>query len=386
MRLIIILSVIIALAGCGANLPDQFENVEKLRSLAITFDNHSYAEASPGDTVRMRAYFSGENVKSAQWWISTQLISGVFGRDTFVDSTPLQQFIVPGSYAEFFDGNTDSIALDFKIPSDVIRKQFDLSKPVSTLLPASIDDSVKQKLSTFTIGQVFDIIDLASTPGLFPMVRTDTLFGGMLTKQNLSLMLQAFSIQIRVSGIINGYYRLKTLYTVKYNSRMKKAGLDVEVNRNPVIENVKLYKVLGNKSSFDPQSSVVKKVYDLRGVSDTIYIEKGYSYFLKASVNDSLIDTSFNFLTGHDTTELLYYKWFYRNNDALSDVAMDDLMKIVLPTLDSNTVEMYPSLDKRMKHFSIWLAVYDDLYGVRLRPRGFAFKAIDGVFKYSTDY
>lgn len=386
MRLILLLLLITLLSGCGVNLPDQFENVEKLRSLAITFDNHGYAEASPGDTVRMRAYFSGENVTSAQWWVSTQLISGVFGRDTFVDSVPLQQFIVPGSYTEFFQGNTDSLTFDFKIPSDLIRKQFDLSKPVSTLLPASIDDSVKQKLSSFTIGQVFDIIDLASTPGLFSMVKTDTLFGGMLTKQNLNLILQVFSIQIRVSGIINGYYRLKTLYTVKYNSNMKKAGLDVEVNRNPVIENVKLYKVSGSKSSFDPKSSDIKKVYDLSGVSDTIYIEKGYSYFLRASVDESLIDTSFDFLAGHDKKELFYYKWFYRNNDKLSDIAMDNLMKIALPTLDSNTVKMYPSLDKRMEHFSIWLAVYDDLYGVGLRPRGHAFKAMDGVFKYPTDY
>jgi hypothetical protein len=385
MRVIIILSVIIALAGCGANLPDQFENVEKLRSLAITFDNYGYAEASPGDTVRMRAYFSGENVKSAQWWISTQLISGVFGRDTFVDSVPLQQFIVPGTYAEFFDGNTDSIALDFKIPSDVIRKQFDLSKPISILLPPSIPDSVKQKFPSITIGKLFDILDGVSMSGLSLGENTGPSLGG-ITKQNLSLMLQVFSVQIRVSGIINGYYRLKTLYTVKYNSRMKKAGLDVEVNRNPVIENVKLYKVSGNKSSFDPQSSDIKKVYDLGGVSDTIYIEKGYSYFLKASVDESLIDTSFSFENGHGIPELLYYKWFYRNNDELSDVAMDDLMKIVLPTFDSSRVQMYPSLDKRMKHFSIWLAVYDDLYGVSLRPRGFAFKAMDGVFKYSADY
>ena len=167
---------------------------------------------------------------------------------------------------------------------------------------------------------------------------------------------------------------------------MRNAGLDVEVNRNPVIDKVQLFKVYGNKSSLDPQSGDIKKVYDLMAGPDTISIDKGYTYFLKASVADSLIDTSFNFRSGNDTTELIYYKWFYRNNDELSDIAMDDLMKIGLPTFDSNTVKMYPSLDKRMKHFSMWLAVYDDLYGVRLRPRGFAFRAIDGVFRYPDNY
>ncbi len=386
MRLLMILPIILLLTGCGANLPDQFENVEKLRSLAITFNNNGYAEASPGDTVTMRAYFGGEEVKSAQWWISTQLISGVFGKDTFVDSVPLQQLLVPGSYTEYFGGNTDSITFDFKIPEDVIRKKFDLSKPVSALLPGSIDDSVKQQLSSVTIGQVFDIIDLASTPGLFSMVNTDTLFGGKLTKQNLSLMLQVFSIQIRMSGTINGYYKLKTSYTVKYATKMKRAGLDVEVNRNPVIDKVQLFKVYGNTSSFDSQSKDIKKVYDLSSGPDTISIEKGYSYFLKASVVDSIIDTSYNFNSGNDTTELFYYKWFYRNIDEVSDVAMDDLMKIQVQPFDSNTVKMLPSLDKRMKHFSIWLAVYDGLYGARLRPIGFAFKAIDGVFRYSDNY
>ncbi|HEX2959452.1 MAG TPA: hypothetical protein VHO70_21640 [Chitinispirillaceae bacterium] len=386
MRLLIILSVIILLTGCGANLPDQFENIEKLRTLAITFDNHGLAEASPGDTVRMRAYLSGEVVRSARWWISTQLISGFLGADTFVDSIPLQQYMIPGSYSEYFGGNTDSIAVDFRIPEDVIRNRFDLLKPVSTLLPGSIPDSTKQKLSSITIGQMFDIIDLASTPGLFSMIDTDTLFGGMLTKQNLSLMLQVFSIQIRISGLVNDYYKLQTSYTVKYNKKMRNAGLDVEVNRNPVIDKVQLFKVYGNKSSFDPQSKDIKKVYDITYETDTISIEKGYSYFLKASVVDSLTDVSYNFGSGNDTTELFYYKWFYRNNDELSDIAMDDLMKIQLPTFDSTTVKILPSLDKRMKHFSIWLAVYDDLFGVRLRPRGFAFKAIEGVFRYSTDY
>ncbi len=50
----VIMLFVLLLAGCGANLPDQFENVEKLRSLAITFDNKGYAEAAPGDTVCMR--------------------------------------------------------------------------------------------------------------------------------------------------------------------------------------------------------------------------------------------------------------------------------------------------------------------------------------------
>jgi hypothetical protein len=373
------------LTGCGANLPDQFENVEKLRSFAITFDNHGYAEASPGDTVRMRAYFSGETVKAAQWWISTQLISGVFGKDTFVDSVPLQQFMVPGSYNEYFGGNTDSIGVDIMIPVDVIRKQFDLSKPVSSLLPESIPDSVKKMFPWLTIGNLFDAIDSGSIPGLALRQNTGPLIGG-ITKQNLSLMLQAFSVQIRIAGVVNGYYKLNTSYTVRYNTKMKNAGIDVEVNRNPVIDMIKLYKISGNASSLDPKSPNVKAVYDLTSGADTIVIEKGYSYFLKASVDDSIIDRSFNFRSGKDTTELFYYKWFYRNNDRVSGVAMDDLMNIGSPTLDSNTVKLYPSLDKKMKHFSIWLAVYDDLYGPRLRQRGYAFKAIDGFFWYPYDY
>jgi hypothetical protein len=382
-----ILLAALLLTGCGANLPDQFENIEMLRSLAITFDNHGYAEAAPGDTVCMRAYFSGDQVNSAQWWVSTQLISGIFGADTFVDSIPIQQLMIPGTYNEDFGGKTDSISLNFKVPEDVIRNQFDLSKPVSSLLPSGINDSARQALSSLTIGQVFGLLDMTSTTGTINPAMLGSMYGGMLNKQNLSLILQTFSIKIQIAGIVNGYYKLKTFLTVKYNTRMKKIGIDVEVNRIPVIENVRLYKVAGDNSSFDPQGEKVSVVYVLTDQrSDTILIEKGYSYFLKAEEIDSLADYGYTY---NDTTykkEYLVHKWFYRNDDEVSGTAMDNLMKIGLPTFDSNTVKLYPALDKRMKNFSIWLAVYDEIFGVRFRPRGFAFKAMHGVFRYAEGY
>ncbi len=384
----VIMLFVLLLAGCGANLPDQFENVEKLRSLAITFDNKGYAEAAPGDTVCMRAYFSGEPVRSAQWWVSTQLVSGIyFGADTFIDSIPIGQLVIPGSYKEFAGGKTDSITVNLKIPEDVIRKQFDLSKPVSSLLPSGINDSVRSTLSAFTIGQVFDAIDLISALGMINPSLIDTLYGGMLNKQNLSLLLQAFSVKIRISGKINGYYNLKTFLTVKYSMRMNQMGIDVEVNRNPVIDSVLLYKVSGNHSALDPQSKYLRSVYNLTDqLPDTIFIEKGHTYFLKAEETDSLTDYGYTYSNAAYQKENFFHKWFYRNEDEVSGTAMDDLVKIGMPTFDSNTVKLLPPLDKRMKIFSIWLAVYDEIYGVRLRPVGFAFKAMHGVFRYSEEY
>lgn len=379
---------VLLLAGCGANLPDQFENVEKLRSLAITFDNNGYAEAAPGDTVCMRAYFSGETVWSAQWWVSTQLLSGIyFGADTFIDSIPIHELVIPGSYSEFSGGKTDSITVNLKIPEDVIRKQFDLSKPVSSLLPQGINDSARNALSTLTIGQVFDALDLISALGMINPSIQDTLYGGLLSKKNLSLMLQAFSVRIRISGIVNGYFKLKTFLTVKYSMRMNRMGIDVEVNRNPIIDSVLLYKVIGNHSALDPESKNVRSVYNLTDqLPDTILIEKGHTYFLKAEETDTLADYGYTYSNATYQKEHFVHKWFYRNEDDVPGTAMDNLVKIGMPTFDSNTVKLYPPLDKRMKNFSIWLAVYDEIYGVRLRPVGFTFKAMHGVFRYSEDY
>jgi hypothetical protein len=384
---------VLFLLACGVNLPDQYENIEKLRALAITFDNHGFSESAPGDTVYMRAYFSGDNVNTAHWFVSTQLISGIFGSDTFVDSVAMEKVVIPGTYTEYFAGKTDSIALSFKIPDDAIRKGFNLSKPVASLLPATIDDSLRKVLSTFTIGQVLDLLDnITQKPELLNPAMFSLLLGSNTDmspeqlKFNMSILLQVFSTKIMISGLINDYYMVKTYQTVKYAAKMKRSGLDVEVNRVPVIDKVQLYKVSGDRNSFDPLGAEVKMVYTLNENTDTVYIEKGYSYFLKASMVDSLLDSGLDYRVGTRNCELYYYKWFFRNDDEVPGVAMDDLMKISQPTLDSNTVRLYPSLDKRMEKFSIWLSVYDDLFGVRLRPRGFTFKAMQGVFKYSTDY
>jgi hypothetical protein len=385
--------LILFLLGCGINLPDQYENIEKLRALAITFDNHGFAESAPGDTVSMRAYFSGDTITTMKWFVSTQLISGIFGSDTFIDSVAMEKLVIPGTYTEYFAGKTDSVALAFKIPDDAIRKGFNLSKPVASLLPATIDDSLRMVLSTFTIGQVLDLLDKVTqnpellNPAIFSLLLgSNTTMSPEQLKFNMSILLQVFSTRIMVSGLINDYYMVKTYVTVKYTTKMKLSGFDVEVNRVPAIDNVRLYKVRGDKNSFDPQGADIQTIYTLNENTDTISIEKGYSYFLKASMIDSLLDSGLDYRVGTSKSELYYYKWFFRNDDNVPGVAMDDLMKISQPTLDSNTVKLYPSLDKRMKKFSIWLAVYDDLFGVRLRPRGFTFKAMQGVFKYPTDY
>jgi hypothetical protein len=303
--------------------------------------------------------------------------------------------MIPGTYTEYFGNRTDSVVFDFKIPDDVIRKNVNLSQPVVSLLPVSIDNSLKQSLGSITTGQMLDIIDsLNKHPELVTLAFSGLLPGSTSTvspqelQTALSLLLQVFSVKIQVFATVNRSYMTRTFFTVRQNSRLQSAGINVEVNRRPDITSVKLLKVSGSDNTFDPvnDASRIKQTYTLTASrSDTVLLEKGYDYYVAAGINTLLIDTGFDFISGSKKQESLYYKWFFRNDSELPGVPEDDLMRIPV-TFDSSVVKITPPLDKRMTHFSVWLSVYDDLFGGRFRPRGFAFKAVHGVFKYGEGY
>ena len=66
-------------------------------------------QRAPGDTVDLHAYFAGEEVNRIQWTISTTVLLGSFGVDTYYDVISLQSLVVPGSYMEYSGGLTDSV-------------------------------------------------------------------------------------------------------------------------------------------------------------------------------------------------------------------------------------------------------------------------------------
>ncbi len=83
--------------------------------------------------------------------------------------------------------------------------------------------------------------------------------------------------------------------------------------------------------------------------------------------------------------ETYVYVWFYQNLDNVSSEP-DSLF-------DVNSEEAWPSLAKleppiktTMKHFRIWLMVYDEFYGEDNSPKGYAMRTVDGVFKFTEAY
>jgi hypothetical protein len=130
--------------GCGVEFATRYDRIEddRVRTLAFVYDNNGLAEGAPGDTVHFSAYFSGEEVSSVEFTISTSLVINQFGNDTFADTVSFDRYIIPGTYKEFFGGVTDSLTFDFIVPKDIIRKQFSEDETIGELLPPGIPDTL----------------------------------------------------------------------------------------------------------------------------------------------------------------------------------------------------------------------------------------------------
>lgn len=390
MRYLILLFLLIF--SCGIEFPTRYDRIEDtLRCLAFVFDNDTLAEGAPGDTVTLRAYFAGDQIRSTKWSVSTQMLLGALtGSDTFADTIPLEQVMVPGTYHEYSTGKTDSIVFDFVVPKDIIKKTFSEVQSIKALLPSAIPDSLfGGALSNYKPIDIINLIDTLATVSQFltPQIFENLL--PILTGSNSAdslikyfpLLLQTFTVNMKFNLLANSDCRVKGYYSVRYNSRFSSVFPNVPVNRNPLIKSINLYTVKGNRSSFDPDNDSYEKVTELSSTNNTIDIDTSHSYFLEVIHPDSITDIGQEFTTGSYVPEFFHAEWFYKNETQLSEVNFDQLMSIQA-SQSSNIARLLPSLDKRMVDFSIWVVVYDDLYGEKFRPVGFSFRPVEGKFRY----
>lgn len=385
------LFISLLLAGCGLEFPDRYDRVDndRVRPLAFVFDNRGLAEGAPGDTVDLHAYFAGEEVNRIQWTISTTVLLGSFGVDTYYDVISLQSLVVPGSYMEYSGGLTDSVVFSFVLPWDIIRRKYEYVSTMGEILPSEVRDSVPPELLMVKPVQVIDILDfLASRPDGVDSLMVDSMLrdiAGEDAPDFMPLLLQALSVTMKIFSYVNDKCKVESDFTIRYNSTIRYLNSSVQVNRNPVIEWMKLYKVRGSSLlSFHPvkDASLVDAVYDLKGVfSDTVLIEDGYSYFLIPDPGTASLDYGMSMTSGSLRPETFHHEWFYRNDYPPAGQDHDKLL-MIQRTPGSKDVKLLPPLDRRAKHFSLWLVTYDSYMGERLRPVGFCFRAFHGVFEY----
>lgn len=382
--------------GCGIDFSTRYDRVEenRVRPLAFVYDNHGYAEGAPGDTVTCTAYFAGESVRSIVWTVATSLIINQFGRDTFADTVSLDEYLVPGSYEKYFSedrASTDSVEFRFVLPADIIRDQFPDNQTIADLLPAGVADSLlPEAVRTMSPSALIDFVELFS--GGNDTVSVTALPDGALPDSVVSMLpvlLQAFTVNMKLFARVNGTYLVESTFAVRYNTRLHRVIPDISVNRNPVIEWIRCYRVTKEQVVFDPliDKSIVDTVFRLFPESDTILIEPGFNYFFVA---DSAVASRDSAVSLTDPAlqrriEEYSYEWFFENTGIDADPASDSLMLLDNSFLGPS-VTLLPSLDVSLRNFTLWLVVYDSFLGEKLRPTGFTLKSIQGTFAYSDAY
>jgi hypothetical protein len=205
----------------------------------------------------------------------------------------------------------------------------------------------------------------------------------------LPLIMEMLTIKIRLFADVKGILPVRSDYTVRYNTYFADVPR-VNVNTNPVINSIGVYKVKGaNLLSFDTTTDSYEYfrlfASDDDSLSDTIIVDKGYTYFIDAkSENFDSVYSVLAFVSPDykDTMETHFFGWFYQFDDTeIEDVDPYDLMSIAIATGSSQEV-LYPPSDKQVKTFTLWAQAYDYNLTERYRPDGSMLKEVSGVFRY----
>ena len=381
------------LVGCGFTFTTQYDRIEErtVRPLAFIYDDRGFAEAAPGDTVTCRMYFAGLPVRSIRLTATTSLIVNSFGADTFADTVSLDTYAVPGSYTEFFGGETDSARIRFVVPADIISRQFGDDATIGSLLPAGISDSLlPEQLRSTKPSDIIRIIEAFGNGGILPA--NAALPPGVIPDSvvaALPAIFQALTVSMKLFATVNDRYRVESTLTVRYNSRFSALMPALPVNHPPAITWIRCYRVRGDRATFDPviDSASVDTVFNLFPAAQPVLIDTGYHYFLVADSAAASLDSGLS-LTDRSLLrrpEQLRYEWFFQYDSSVAGVPPDSLMTLG-NAFGGPSVELLPSLDTKLTTFSLWLVTRDSFLGEKLRPVGIDLKCIEGSFSYSEAY
>lgn len=355
----------------------------KIRLLSYVFEP---AEAAPGDTVQCTIYAEGLPLTSVVITVSQNVLKDAFGlTDTAVGFQPVTSIAVPGSIQ-----NPDSITVRFSfvIPRDFMRQTIAIPEQWTTLLQTKIRDSLPASIKNLTKTDI--ITSLENSNGEQ---------GQALAIIEL-LKAQFFSAFIRFSATFNGSLITEGDFTVRYQSALPLNPF-AQVNHNPAIHWMGIYKITGDAiQSFDPaQTSPAYQLYCFYHdssarlspdviFSDTVAIDKGYTYFLAVDNNIYGADTVRDDGVYIDSTgsivrqkETYQFMFFYRTPilTGVPDFFLGG-------SFSDNLTQIVPPTNEQVKNITFYARCNDFFIGETNRPTGYALQKGSVVFTYTADY
>jgi hypothetical protein len=404
MPVIAVLAIICVLCLSCTQFPTQFGYIgpEYVQTVGFVFSPR--AEGAPGDTLRLRAYFEGEPVRSFACSLSTHYSMSVYGSDTAVDFKPL---IDPD--ATF---GPDSISVSFVIPQDF----FAATGPLILSVLKTIPDSVKA-LFGFDSSRI-NSIPPSQLPVLAGQFLTSTDFSGVDPSlcQEAAHLAQVLSGQMVMHLAVNGGYTILRNISVRYNSHIR-GDQFVFVNNNPDPQWIGIYKVKNSaRLFFSPMEHTdddtlfclfrnsslgTSKIGSPCRFTDTVLIDTGYTYYAIAdsgiiiydstapdgslvTVKDTLLDRFFTYDNRVDV-ERYTYLWFYRPDTAEAGSVKPENSLIIMNS-GASFSQFLPPLDTTVKKVSLWLRVGDAADGELNRPVAVTMKETQVVLRYTEKY
>jgi hypothetical protein len=354
---------------------DTFERIEDDKLRVIGVEHEPKADFAPGDTVTTKIFFAGDTLLSIRNF-SLAYKHEYDHNHTFPDERNI-------SVLDTTLWLPDSAQFRFVIPKDLFQKEhfFGTSDTVS-------------------VNQMVTLINSLPDPESF-----------LLTNKSNSLYAKYFEIISQLYARPNIFFhaqsihgadlKIKTDFVVRYNSKFPSL---FPVNTNPSIKWIGIYKVKNEISNnFWPYDTTNKGKFELYYLyntiapekqTDTILIANNYTYFITSNTQmpffvqpngDTLIDTVCDFINidSMSIPESFNYKYFFQNLDKTNEVP-DSLL--VIDNENTSMAKLYPPVFTSMKHFKIWVVLYDSFNAEWSRPRGCNIQSVKGVFKYSDGY
>ncbi len=420
-----ILSGILCVAGififsCSPLFPTNYERIDAERVRILDFI-YEPAESSPLPTtppypyavVRVATIFAGAgymlNSQDINWKISYNVLSNNNGVDTALDIQDLWMF-KPSEH--YFSKKARRYVWTIWIPDSVIFKSASIPEDWISLVPedcqSGLPEYIKALTKTDLISFVHNLAERAIIWGQMltnnpssedSLLQADTLYS--LYKNNYSrylpALLQLLTIKIRLFADILGVQKVRSTYSIRYNSCFKDLpGTPIYVNNNPVIDSIGIYKV--NKKDlefFDPDDG--KYEYEfirLFGTGtpypdsiQTVEVDKKCSYFVAgfAGEADSSQTLQSALTNGPPTVEQFSTQWYFQlDEDEIADVSPYDYMNIT--STESFIELLHLPEDERVKTFTLWLEVSDYLLNEINRPQGSTLEEVSGRFTYTSDF
>jgi|GEM_PF-1465058 len=430
----LIIATALLAGGCADSFSTRYERIDadRVRPLAMVFEP---AEAAPGDTVKVKAWWAGRPVTSVWWGMSFNYVFNILGVDTAIDTFSLLSSAWAVAGSDTLVPAADSAGITyataaFVIPPDIIRDNITVSGQMLAALPQEFTAAVPQELAAdpALIADMAELTALMYTINIDSLLLLDSVtledvgldssltaslaaFAGSLTgaaadprsllmllkqvrdqedtRRQAAKLAQMLTVRIKILVRANEIYKGESYFSVRYTSAMRYNPYAFP-NTNPAVDWIGVYRVKnpnlqffypGSRTDYDTLFYLYRREWADTIAGDSVeLLPGGYSYFLAAHINPLSRDTA---MTLNDTVgvEEHFFDWMYRIDDPLPGVHPDSLMVINNIGADS-TVRLYPPVDRRMRHFTVMLTVYDWYIGERLRPRGFAFQSVQGVFAF----